>query len=215
MSIGAQFRSLRDVVADAVREQIVEGTFAPGQRLVERDLAEDFEVSRITLREALAQLAAEGLVTVVPRKGALVTSLTRQDVEDLFDVRLALEVLAARTAARRRTDEDLTRLRGLLVDAGSAHAAGDDARVAMLNTAFHLEVVRVAQNPMLLGMMSSVQGHLRRLFRLAREIDPTQLHQDHQALLDALADGDADRAGRIAHDHIEETRQPTVRLLPG
>lgn len=213
MSIGAQFRSLRDVVTETLREQIVEGVLEPGQRLVERDLADQFEISRITLREAFQQLVAEGLVTVVPRKGALVTPLTRQDVEDIFDVRLALEVLAARSAAARRTDADLVRLRSVLDDADKAQATGDQPRFAALNTEFHLEVVRMAGNAMLLTMMASIQGPMRRLFRLAREFDDSRLHHEHGALLEAITAGDADRAGQLAHDHIEGTRAPTVELL--
>lgn len=213
MSIGATFRSLRDVVADTLREQIIEGALVPGQRLVERDLAERFEVSRITLREAFQQLVSEGLVAVVPRKGAVVTRLTPREVDELFDVRLALETLAARRAAERRTEEDLRRLQALLDQAAEALERDDRATVASLNTEFHMEIVQIADNTMLLGMMAPVRGHLRRLFRLAREFDTATLAVEHEALLGAIADGDPDRAGRLIHDHVEATRAPTLAMI--
>lgn len=212
-SIGAQFRSLRDVVVDALREQIVEGELTPGQRLVERDLADALEVSRITLREALQQLASEGLVTVAPRRGAVVAPLTADDVVHVFEVRLALEGLAARAAADRRTDADLARLRELLDAARRANEADDQGEVARLNTEFHLEVVRASGNPLLLSIMSSLQGQVRRLFRVARRFDTTELHDAHEELYDALVRRDGERAAAVMTGHVEATRQPTLDVL--
>jgi DNA-binding GntR family transcriptional regulator len=213
VSIGARFRSLPDVVADALREQIVDGNLAPGRRLVERELAEEFEVSRITLREAFQQLVGEGLVELVPRKGALVTTLTPTAVDELFDIRVALESLAARKAAERRTDADLGRLRDLLDRSDQAWEAGDQSAVAALNTEFHLAIVQIARNKMLLDMMAPVRGHLRLLFRLARQFDTTTLGTEHEALLAAITSGDAEQAASVAQRHIESTRIPTLAMI--
>lgn len=213
MSIGAQFRSLRDVVADTLREQIVEGQLEPGRRLVERDLAEEYEVSRITLREAFQQLAAEGMVELVPRKGALVTELTPTAVDELFDVRVALESLAARRAAERRTDADLKRLRDILDRSAQAQQAGNQAAVATLNTEFHLAIIETARNKMLFDVSEPVRGHLRRLFWMARQVDVSTLGTEHEQLYSAIAQGLAELAGTIAHAHIEATRAPTLAIL--
>lgn len=103
--------SLRDRAYQELRRRIVSTELAPGQRLVERDLAAELEVSRIPLREALRLLEADGLVVLVPHKGALVSPFTPADVRDLFDVRESLEALAARLTAERRDDAGLARLK--------------------------------------------------------------------------------------------------------
>lgn len=212
-TIGAQFRSLRDVVVDNLRERIIEGELEPGRRLVERDLATELDVSRITLREALQQLASEGLVTLAPRRGAWVSSLSLDDVHHLFDVRVPLEVLAARSAALRRTDADLERLEAAVAGSRTAVDGGDPSQAAHHNVGFHLVIVEAAANPVLTSMIGSIAGQLQRLFRLAQEFDDSALPEEHAELLDALRRGDADEAGRIMHDHIEATRQPTLDVL--
>ncbi|MDG4864320.1 GntR family transcriptional regulator, partial [Streptomyces sp. T-3] len=108
---GSQRGSLRDRAYETLRRRIIEAQLQPGQRLVERDLAAELEVSRIPLREALRRLEADGLVLLVPHRGALVAPFTPTDVRDLFDVRESLESLAARLAAERADAEGLERLR--------------------------------------------------------------------------------------------------------
>src|SRR5205823_4539741 len=101
MTLGETHRPLRDVVCDAIREEILAGGHPPGSRLVEWRLAEDLGVSRNPVREALRVLEAEGYVTMVPRRGALVSTIGPTEAEEIFDVRLALEGLVARLAARK------------------------------------------------------------------------------------------------------------------
>src|SRR5689334_10830851 len=93
--------SMSQRVYTEIRERIIRGDFPPGFRLLERDLADEFAVSRVPVREALPQLEADGFITTLPRRGAVVAQLTIQDVEELFDVRLGVEVYATRLAARR------------------------------------------------------------------------------------------------------------------
>ncbi|WP_320781998.1 GntR family transcriptional regulator, partial [Streptomyces sp. CRN 30] len=109
-SSGAPRGSLCGRAYDTLRRRIVEGELQPGQRLVERDLAAELEVSRIPLREALRLLEADGLVVLVPRRGALVAPFAPADVRHLFDVRESLEALAARLAAGRTGPAGLARL---------------------------------------------------------------------------------------------------------
>src|SRR3954451_19025494 len=98
---------LRDVVREKIRTRIAEGEWGPGTRLVERDLAEEFQVSQVPVREALRALESEGFVDLLPRRGAVVRDLTRSVVSDLFDIRQVLEGLVARLVADRVDDDGL------------------------------------------------------------------------------------------------------------
>src|SRR5258708_18534023 len=129
--------SLRDMAYEALKKRIIEVDLQPGERLVERDLADELKVSRIPLREALRRLAAEGLVVLVPHRGALVSPFTPADVRDLFDVRESLEVLAARLAAERADVLGLGRLTRCLDSARIATESGASAQIDAATARLH------------------------------------------------------------------------------
>jgi DNA-binding GntR family transcriptional regulator len=212
-SLGARHRSLRGEVYVELRRRIISGELAPGHRLVERDLAAELEVSRVTLREALQQLAAESFVVTHPRRGAVVTPMGPTEVRDLFDTRESLEVLAARLAAERRSDDGLAALGELLEQARQATEHGDDDRIASVNAAFHDQIVRLADNARLTAMMDPVAGAVQRLFHLAQPIYSPRMWEEHRLIHDAIARGDADEAARISRDHIASSRGPTMALF--
>ncbi len=130
-------RPLRETVRDTLRTRIFEGHYAPGTRLVERDLAAEFNVSRLPVREALRMLRQEGLLRTGAPAAPRCSSLSPKDVEDLFDVRQSLEVLACRLAAVRATPEDLSYLDGLLDEAERCLAKGAVMEAHRANSEFH------------------------------------------------------------------------------
>ncbi|MEV0173079.1 GntR family transcriptional regulator [Streptomyces sp. NPDC050803] len=204
--------SLRQRAYDSLRRRIVEAELQPGQRLVERDLAAELEVSRIPLREALRLLEADGLVLLVPHRGALVAPFTPADVRDLFDVRESLESLAARLAAERADRPGLDRLAARLDSARAATRAGDRDAIAAANAGFHNDIVDLAANPLLTGMMRPLEARTHWLFRLTAQRDPGQQCAEHEQLHEAIAAGDADRAASLAHDHVAAGRALSVAL---
>jgi DNA-binding GntR family transcriptional regulator len=217
-TLGARHRSLRDVVTDELRDRIIERDLAPGERLVERDLADVLDVSRIVVREAIQQLAAEGMVTIVPRRGAQVAPLDPTSVLNLFEVRIGLESMAAGAAATRRTDADLVRFDRLMEQAQAATAAGDSKLAARLNMDFHQAVVDAAGNPLLGSIFRSIYGRALQLFRIGQEVDAHGLHHEHVDLVVALREQDADRARELMASHIASTQESTlerVRALEG
>ena len=213
--VGEQHRTLRDAVLDELRELIVEGVLPQGARLVEHDLAEQFAVSRVPLREAILQLEAEGLVRKLPRRGSVVATLTAKDVADLLDIREALEGLAAARTAQLSADADRAVLRQRLDQARTAADRGDVSVVARLNLAFHADLVRIADNDLLTTMVAPLQSRMRWLFRLLTTGtgDPGVMCREHSTIYDAIAAGDRDRAERLAREHVANTREPTLRLL--
>lgn len=191
-------------VYQSLRERIVTVALEPGARLIERDLAAEFEVSRIPLREALQRLAADGLVTTVPGQGSIVTVPTPKDIEDLLDVRAGLEPLAARLAATGAGPEALARLRACV------RPQDDPEALTEANAAFHREVTAAANNPLLAQIMGPLEARMRWLFHLAVDRDPDRQRLEHAALLEALEAADPDRAAAIALEHVESGRGPTL-----
>ena len=212
-TLGRQFKSLRDLVCEELRDRIVEGTLRPADRLIERDLADELDVSRIVVREAIQQLVAEKLAVMLPRRGAQVAPLDERGVAELFEVRLNLETLAARCAAERRTDADLDRLQRVLDDARRATEAGDIREATRLNVEFHFAIVDASGNELLASMLRSLGGPVRRVFRMAQNGMPHELDPEHEALLAAIRAQDVDMAGRLAYDHIEATRSPALHRI--
>ncbi|KHL17269.1 UNVERIFIED_CONTAM: GntR family transcriptional regulator [Mumia flava] len=204
--------SLRLHAYETLKSRIIDLDLAPGQRLVERDVAAELGVSRVPLREALHMLEAEGLVVVVPRQGAMVAAFTPDDIRALFEVRESVEVLAARLAAERRSDSDLARMRTLLVEAQVALDAGDDAATAAANAGFHRAVLDACGNPLLQSMMGPLQARVQWLFHLTKRRDTREQREEHAGILDAIDARDGERAAQLYLAHIAEGLEPTLAM---
>lgn len=209
--MGGRHRSLRLQVHDELRERIVTGELAPGVRLIERDLATQLGVSRVPVREAIRMLEAEGLLRTVPRKGVVVDTLSRQDVEELFDVRAALEVLGCRRAAECGTEEGFLKLEYLLSEARTAIKVADRIQIAQANAAFHEQITELATNRALVSVMEPIQSRMRWLF--AQTDDPGHTLEEHQLLFAAIVSRDVEAAALCAAEHVETNRKHVLSML--
>lgn len=209
--LGRAHAPLRDQIRDELRQRIITGRLSPGARLVERELASELQVSRVPVREALRMLESEGFLEVVQRRGVVVKRMSRRDVEELFDVRMSLEVLATRRATEQATKADLAALRAILDGTEAALASGDKEAVGEGNEAFHDALISLADNHLLATLLEPLQGRLHWLFR--QHHDPQQLQREHRALYDAVASGDPERAGAQALAHVLENRDLALELL--
>ena len=198
-------RPLREAVRDTLRTRIFEGHYAPGTRLVERDLAAEFNVSRLPVREALRMLRQEGLIRDRASRGMEVSGLSAKDVEDLFDVRQSLEVLACRLAAARATEADLEQLQGLLDEADRCLAKGAVMDAHRANSEFHDAITRIANNDFLRSALEPLQGRMHWLFRHVSDLP--ELIQEHRELYGAIASGDPERAAVQSASHIGKYRE--------
>ena len=203
---------LRDVIREKIRTGIAEGTWRPGARLVERDLAEDFGVSRVPVREALRALESEGFIELLPRRGAVVRALTRSVVEDLFDIREVLEALAARLAATRIDEDGIAELAAAVADGRRAVDAGDHTWAGSANTAFHETLLRLSRNDSLRALLEPLTGRLRWLFRQTTDHERVQL--EHEQLLAALVVRDGDFAAAVALAHVRASRHMVLDAMP-
>jgi DNA-binding GntR family transcriptional regulator len=197
---GLEFESEADRVAHVLRDQIVDGARGPGDRLVERDIAAEMGVSRIPVRDALKTLVAEGLATPRPRTWAVVRTFTEADIDDLIEVRSALETLAFRRAAERGSADQLAALAGDLAAERQAAADGDARAARRAGADFHETVVAMAHNGLLTELFETTRSRMRWL--LGQHSDLTTMVDEHAALYRALAVRDGDLAAALAEAHL-------------
>lgn len=197
---------LPERLADWIRGEIVAGRMAPGERLVEQALAKRCSVSRVPLREAMRIVAAQGLLTLEPHRGAVVTRLSESELIELFDLRMALEGFAAAAAARRDPKPDLAALHRLNDEMEDCIRAGDAAAYLGKAAAFHDALLAAAGNRLLIESYDRVKVRFRR-YQVALstmpELPPRSVGE-HRDILDAITAGDADRARALAEDHIRD-----------
>jgi DNA-binding GntR family transcriptional regulator len=206
-------KPLRDIVGEEIRERIFNGTFPPGARLVERDLAEMFSVSRLPVREALRVLLNEGLVENLPSRGVVVRTLDRRQVSELFDIREALEVLAVRQATERIAEGARNSLEETLAEARTAFGNGDLDAAHAANSRFHDQIIALTGNELLQTLLEPLLGRLHWLFRQVSDFE--QVTAEHDDLARAILSGDPDRAAASARAHVMTYRARTLAYLFG
>ncbi len=192
-------------VYDHLREEILSDRLPPGTELQEVALSEELGVSRGPIREAIGRLAAEGLVTVRPRRGAVVRSLSKEEFLELYQVREALEAMAVRLAVPRLGAADFAELVEL-VETMDAHAArGEVAEFFEANVAFHTRLCRASGNARLQELYGQLLGQMGR-YRLRSLTLRGNLERsvgEHRAILRAARRQDAERAARLMSEHIQ------------
>lgn len=191
-------------IATLLREAIFDQRLRPGERIVERQLAEQWNVSRAPLREAIKQLSAEGLLVVSPHRGASVREVSKKELTELFLVREMIEVTAVRIAAERATESDLIRLQTLVNAMKTAAERRDPPTFSTLGLAFHDELVGLAKNDTLVEMYDVVKLRFRRYqFLLVALPDvPRSSATEHERILAAIRAKDGNRASACVTNHL-------------
>ncbi|MEO1293307.1 MAG: GntR family transcriptional regulator [Pseudomonadota bacterium] len=208
-------RTLHEELVERLRALIVDGRLAPGEKLNEQLISEQFAVSRTPLREAIRSLAAEGLVVLTPRRGATVAELTQADLEESFPVVGALEALAGELACAKITQPEVRRLRELQAQMEAQHRARDLAGYRATNDAIHELIMAAADNPTLSAMHQSLEARVRRARLLANMSDPrwAEAVAEHREILAAVEDRDAPRLSTILKRHLANKLQAIAAQL--
>jgi len=195
-------RPLRDVVAERIREMILDGTFALGERLIEGHSAEQLGVSRNPVREAIRSLEATGLVEVIPRKGAHVSRIDVEEVRQIQELRSVIEPLAAELAAERHTDDDVRQLTDCIDRGLAATKSGDKVLAAACHRDFHIALEHAAQNPYIERALGPLRQRTELVFSVLQEERGEVTWKEHSAIRDAVAKGDAVLARDLLREHI-------------
>jgi DNA-binding GntR family transcriptional regulator len=196
---------LRDQVSGILRQAIVERELRPGQRLVERELTDRLQVSRATIRESLRELEAEGLVTVIPQRGAVVASISLREAADIYEARAAIESLIVRRFVERAAPEYLARLANSLDDLGQAIDAGQPVRELLaVKDRFYDVLIEGADSSVLATMLSGLQARvsLLRATSLTHQGRPLEMLRELRTLAKAINARDADEAARLCAEHV-------------
>lgn len=190
-------------IYESVRERILKGELAPGSRLVIRQLAFEHHTSDIPIREALRMLERDGLVEIRPYRGARVVNLSEEEIEEGYLIRGHLESLATRTAVGHLTDQHFQQLDRCLRDMGKALDRGDGLGYAEINREFHGLIFSASPHRRLQDLIENIwdgQRGYQMVFRLSPDWQWTS-YQEHQQIVRALREGDADAAAEIALEH--------------
>lgn len=200
--IGETYRPLREVVAEEIRSMILRGDLAAGERLREEKLADQLGVSRNPVREAIRLLEATGLVEVMHRRGTYVSTPDLEDARHVLEVRSLLESYAAATVAKSPPDGVIDELRSLVEAGIDASAAGNTVKASELHSEFHKAVERATGNPYLVQVVEPLRQRTEMIFSLLVEARGSMGWHEHQAIIDAIAAGDADGARSTVSEHI-------------
>ncbi len=206
-SIEITARSLHDQVANRVRDLIIEAVLEPGSRIDEAKLIRDLRVSRTPFREALRTLAAEGLVTIKPSKGAVIRRLTPEDVHSMLEVLSELEKLAGRLACKRATDDEVDDLVALHEHMMEHYAKRDRMPYYKLNQEFHSRLAALSGNEPLQEMQNNLQARLKRIRYIGNESPESWAGAvaDHEHMITALRARDGEALGDAMWTHLQRT----------
>jgi DNA-binding GntR family transcriptional regulator len=198
--------SAPDVVRDGVRRAILDGAFESGTQLRQDELADRYGTSRIPVREALRQLEAEGLVTIHPNRGAVVSTLSLDDVLEMLEIRIALECRALRLAIPNMVDVDLDTAAAILE---SYDSEPRPQKWGEMNWQFHRALYAPCNRPKLIAMIEANYGHVGRFIRVQVSLatGKEKPQREHHAMLDACRRGDVDGAARMLEEHIIHTQK--------
>jgi len=209
------YRPLRELVFETLRESIISGQLKPSERLMEIQLADELGVSRTPVREAIRKLELEGFVVMIPRKGAYVADISLKDIADVFEIRRALEALAGELAAERATEEEIEHMERLLFDMAHVIEIKDIDRIVEVDTKFH-EALYVASRNQRLGQILSLLSELIQRYRTRTLSNVGRMKialEEHRGLVEALAARDPDLARRLAQEHIESAENSLMNCL--
>ena len=207
--------ALHEQVAQRLRQMLVENQIAPGAKLNERELSGVLKVSRTPLREAIKRLAAEGLVELLPNRGAIAVELTEADVLDSFEVMAGLEAMSGELAAQRITDAELAEIRAMHFEMLAAYTRRDLSAYYQLNSRIHRAINAAAKNGVLTVTYNQLNARLQALrFRSNQdEAKWKQAMAEHDRMMEALGKRDAATMRAVLGEHLDHKRDVVVEQL--
>lgn len=210
-----EYLPLRDVVFNTLRQAILKGELKPGERLMEIALAERLGVSRTPIREAMRKLELEGLVVMIPRRGAQVANITEKDLNDVLEVRIALENMAIEKACQNMTEDGMSKLWMAAKAFERTTAEGDLVKMAEADVAFHEIIYQASDNRRLIQVLNNLREQIYRyrVEYLKEEETRNLLVREHEEMTKAIRERDVKNAQRIAYQHIENQRMGIIRSI--
>ena len=200
-----EYLPLRDVVFNTLRQAILKGELKPGERLMEIALAERLGVSRTPIREAMRKLEQEGLVVMIPRRGAQVANITEKDLNDVLEVRIALENVAIEKACARMTEEEMRRLWLAAKEFEHTIAEGNLVKLAEADVAFHEVIYQASDNKRLIQVLNNMREQIYRyrVEYLKDENNYPTLMKEHKDIVEGLVRKNKMQVTETMHQHVK------------
>ena len=210
-----EFLPLRDVVFNTLRKAILTGELKPGEHLMEIHLANQLGVSRTPIREAIRKLELEGLVIMIPRRGALVAQITEKDLKDVLEVRRALDALCAELACERITQEEKQQLKAACEEFEKATETGDATTIAAADVKLHEIIIEATGNRRLIQMIKNLSDQMYRYrFEYIKEKDQhNNLIREHRMIYESIINNDKEQAAKAATVHIDNQEKSIIRQI--
>lgn len=212
---GLEINSLRAKVFNKLQNDILDGKYKPGDSLIETKLAKELGVSRTPIREAIKQLELEELVQTIPNKGAVVTGISHQDIEDIYTIRTMIEGLATRLAAEKMTPEELEQLKEVIELEEFYTNKCSTPHLLDLDSRFHEIIYKASKSRPLLWTLRSFHHFVQRA-RSTSLSTPGRARQsftEHKAILQAILDKDPDKAEKLAIKHIKKASSNLLKQM--
>jgi DNA-binding GntR family transcriptional regulator len=209
------YKPLRDVIFDSLREAIIVGELKPGERLMEIQLADKMGVSRTPVREAIRKLELEGLVQMLPRRGAQVANLSVKDIMDVLEVRASLDALATSLAAERIKEDEIKNLLQTQAQFSSCVEKDNLQGAIKKDVEFHEIIYRASRNDKLMQITSNLREQVQR-FRIIYLKDYKSargLIKEHSDIINAIKTGNGEMAYNFAHKHIVNQKESIIKSL--
>lgn len=207
------YKPLRDVVSEALRQAIKDGVLKPGERLMEIQLADELGVSRTPIREAIRKLELEGFVVMVPRRGTYVADISLKDISQVFEIRGALEELAAGLAAERITPDELESLERILVEINEYMANDNFDKIVDADVRFHDILYHASRNQRLVDILHNLREQMLR-FRSISMHYPGRLAatwEEHRHMVENIAQHNSAMARKVAKKHMENSEKTLLK----
>jgi len=197
---------LRDIIFERLQRAIFSGQFKSRERITEKEVAKEFEVSRTPVREALYRLASTGMIKIIPHRGFSISKWSSKEIRDVMEIRITLEVLAVKLAVKRILPEEIKELKDLLIKMYKAAMKRDIKKISHLNTEFHNRIVFASKNEELLNVIEPIKNKICH-FRIISLSAPNRLKksfEEHKEILNAIIERDSKLAQKLMGNHINK-----------
>lgn len=212
-----QYKPLREIVFETIRNAIISGDIKPGERLMEVQMAEALGVSRTPVREAIRKLELEGLVIMLPRKGAYIADLSVKDLTEVMEIRASLEGLAAGLASVRIDQAEIEELEIKALKFHKSIENDDVEELINMDLEFHDAIFRASRNERLIQLNNNLREQVQRFREIYhKKVNKSkETSKEHYEMVEAISRGDLDKAEKLARKHIENAEKSILQLMEG
>ncbi len=202
-------KPIRDIVYGQLRKEILEGKIQSGERIIEKEYADRFNISRTPVREALRKLEIEGFVEYIPRKGVIVKRFTLKDVEEIYEIRKSLESLAIKSAIKHIDEKYMAILKDTVEQMDVLDKKGDIEGVFNVCKSFNNIILQISSMPRLMDMINNLQEYLERFRKVTLSKDSRRLDaiREHREIFEAIIEKDIEKAQRLNEEHLDKAQK--------